>query len=268
MHAARHALPGRNGEAAEPTTSEAVVREPAGTASERDQWGEIQRKPLTELRRVAGEQVSRSWSEIPHGWQYSEADISELQALRRRYNERRGKAGTTVELMAFVVKAAVAALKAHPRFNASLDTASQELILKRYYHIGVTVDSGGGRLIAAIRGADRKSVVGLAADLKSMEGRVREGVLEPEECSGTTFSVAKLGSREGPAPKPLVNEPDVALLGVGAPREESQVSGWSVPLLLPLCLACDLRVISEAQGDAFLRDVVRYLSEPMELLLR
>jgi pyruvate dehydrogenase E2 component (dihydrolipoamide acetyltransferase) len=234
----------------------------------RDDWGDVERRPLSEIRRASSEQVSRSWTATPHGWQYAEADISELQALRQRYNEGRGEAGPTVGIAAFAIKAAVAALKEQPRLNASLDGASQELILKRYYHIGVTVDTVDGRLAPAIRGADRKSVVEVAEELTAMEERARQGDLEPKACAGTTFTVARLGSREGPTPTPLVNGPEVALLGVGELKEVSMASGWSAPLMLPVCLAYDRRAISEAEAERFLNDVVRYLSEPMELLLR
>jgi pyruvate dehydrogenase E2 component (dihydrolipoamide acetyltransferase) len=231
-------------------------------ASGRAAPGKTERRPLSEIRRAAGEAVARSWAAVPHLWQYGEADITELEAVRARYGASRGGAGSSPSVTTFVVKAAVAALKDHPAFNASLDTASQELILKKYYNVGVTVDTPDGHLVPVIRAADRMSVVEVAAHLTAVEQRAQAGAVDREELTDATFTVARLGSAGGPAPTPLVTGSAVALLGIGEPRENA-----AGRVLLPLCLAGDRRVIGEGEGEQFLSTVGYLLSHPIDLLL-
>jgi pyruvate dehydrogenase E2 component (dihydrolipoamide acetyltransferase) len=194
---------------------------------------------------------------IPHVTQFEEADITEIEAFRVRLNEENGKAGVKVTLLAFLVKACVAALKRFPELNASLD--GESLVLKRYFHIGFAADTPNGLVVPVIKDADRKGVLEIAKELSELAAKAREGKLGPAEMQGGCFSVSSLGGIGGTAFTPIINAPEVAVLGVSRSATKPVWDGakFTPRLLLPLSLSYDHRVIDGATAARF----TTYLSQ-------
>jgi pyruvate dehydrogenase E2 component (dihydrolipoamide acetyltransferase) len=188
---------------------------------------------------------------IPHVTQFEEADITEIEAFRVRLNEENGKAGVKVTLLAFLVKACVAALKRFPELNASLD--GESLVLKRYFHIGFAADTPNGLVVPVIKDADRKGVLEIAKELSELAAKAREGKLGPAEMQGGCFSVSSLGGIGGTAFTPIINAPEVAVLGVSRSATKPVWDGakFTPRLLLPLSLSYDHRVIDGATAARF-----------------
>jgi pyruvate dehydrogenase E2 component (dihydrolipoamide acetyltransferase) len=230
-------------------------------------WGEVERQKLRSIRRATAKHMARSWAQIPHVTHQDVADITELEAFRRRHaaevEQRSGKLTLTV----LAVKAAIAALKEHPRFNASLDPDAEEIVLKRYYHLGVAIDTEQGLMVPVLREVDRKSIVDLAAELSELAERARNNELKREEMAGGTFTITNVGPLGGTAFAPIVNYPQVAILGLARARWEPVVEGDPedfaiVPRLrLPLCLAFDHRVVDGADAARFTRMVADSLAD-------
>lgn len=233
------------------------------------QWGPIERQPMGGIRRKTAENVSLAWQLCPQVTQYDLADITELEAARKRYVQARPDMPHKVTVTVLVLKAVVAALKAFPQFNSSLDSVAGIIIYKRYYHLGVAVDTEHGLLVPVIRDVDRKSVIELASELGDLAARARERKLEIGEMRGGTFTITNLGGIGGTAFSPIVNYPEVAILGLARSRQEQVIQGGEaqVRLLLPLCLSYDHRVIDGADGARFTRKVAELLSDPLQLLL-
>jgi pyruvate dehydrogenase E2 component (dihydrolipoamide acetyltransferase) len=229
-----------------------------------EQWGPVERQPLSHVRKLIARQMSLSWSVIPHVTQHDLADVTALEAFRKQQQENKGPKLT---MTAFALKASVIALKEFPTFNASLDTASEQLILKRYYHIGVAVDTDHGLLVPVIRDVDKKSVQELAAEViaAAEAARARKG-----ELTGGTFTITNLGGIGGTAFTPIVNYPEVAILGLSRSRWQPAVhEGQVVPrLLLPLSLSYDHRLIDGAAAARFTRRIAELLENPWLMLLR
>ncbi len=232
-------------------------------------WGRVEREPLPGVRRTIAQNVAISWAQVPHVTQFDRADVTDLEAFRQRHKAggeaRRGRLTPT----AFVLKAVVNALKAFPRFNASLDLAAGQLILKHYYHVGVAVDTERGLLVPVIRDVERKDVFELAAELDDLATRAREGRADVEELQGGTFTVTNLGGIGGGAFTPIVNFPEVAILGMGRSRPEPAVHGGRIEsrLIMPICLSYDHRVVDGADGARFTRRLVASLEDPERMLL-
>ncbi len=233
------------------------------------QWGEIELKPLRGVRRKTAEHLSLAWRLIPHVTQFDVADITELEAARKGFVEKHkgqpGKLTTTVLAM----KGVVAALKTYPQFNSSLDSVAGTLIQKNYYHIGIAVDTEAGLIVPVVRDVDQKSVIELATELEELAARARDRKIGLEELRGGTFTISNLGGIGGTNFTPIVNYPEVAILGIARSRQELVIhDGEMAPrLMLPLSLSYDHRVIDRADGARFLRDVVGMLTNPMQLLL-
>lgn len=227
-------------------------------------WGEIENRPLEVIRRKTAEQMSVAWTQVPHVTQHDLADVTDLDAFRRA---QEGEPKLTVT--AFVLKACAVALRAFPHFNASLDTASNQLVVKRYIHIGVAVDTDRGLVVPVIRDADQKSIRQLAADLADIADRARHRKISVEDMRGGSFTVSNLGGIGGTAFTPIVNWPEVAILGLSRARLEPVVrDGAVVPrLMLPLSLSYDHRVIDGADGARFCRRIAAMLENPMLLLV-
>jgi pyruvate dehydrogenase E2 component (dihydrolipoyllysine-residue acetyltransferase) len=234
-----------------------------------EQWGPIEREPLRGVRRRSAEHLALAWSLIPHVTQHDEADITALEALRRRHQARVTEWGGELTLTVLLVKAAAVVLQAHPRFNASLDSRSSELILKRYYHIGVAVDTEHGLVVPVLRDVDKKRVRDLAVELPRLAGRTRDGKATLEDLRGGTFTVTNTGGLGGTGATPIINYPEVAILGVGRAREMPVARDGQVVvrLILPLSLAFDHRVIDGMAAARFGTDLVRLLQDPERLLL-
>jgi pyruvate dehydrogenase E2 component (dihydrolipoamide acetyltransferase) len=233
------------------------------------QWGPVEREPLRGVRRRSAEHLALAWAVIPHVIQHDEADVTALEALRRRHQAVAAAWGGDLTLTVLLVKAVAAVLQQHPRFNASFDHASGELVKKRYYHIGVAVDTPHGLLVPVLRDADRKRLRELAIELPALAARAREGKAALEDLRGGSFTVSNTGGLGGTGATPIINYPEVAILGVGRARERPVVRDGQVVarLVLPLSLAFDHRVIDGMEAARFSADLVRLLEDPERLLL-
>jgi pyruvate dehydrogenase E2 component (dihydrolipoamide acetyltransferase) len=234
-----------------------------------EQWGPIERQPLSHLRRTIAERMTLSATLIPHVTHFDKADITDLDGLIRRNLDSAKGRGVTLTLTAFLLKATALALLDHPTFNASLDPAAGELIVKRYVHLGVAVATERGLIVPVMRDVDQKSIVDLARELGELARRVREGKATLEDLRGGTFTITNIGALGGTGAIPIINYPEVAILGVARGREEAVVrDGHIVPrLLLPLSLTFDHRVADGADGARFASAIVQRLEHPDTLLL-
>src|SRR5207244_576477 len=234
-----------------------------------EQWGPVERAPLSHLRRTIAERMALSAALIPHVTHFDRADITELDAIIRRHVEAARERGVTLTLTSFLLKAAALALRAHPQFNASLDPAAGEMILKRYYHLGVAVATPRGLIVPVLRDVDGKPVLEVGRELGALAQRVRDGKATLEDLRGGTFTITNIGALGGTAAIPIINYPEVAILGAARAREEPVVlDGRIVPrVLLPLSLTFDHRVADGADGARFAAAIVRRLERPEQLLL-
>ena len=234
------------------------------------QWGEVEEVPLRSVRRATAKRMSLSWSQVPQVTHQDVADITDLEAFRR---ENKAETDGTLTLTVFAIKAAVAALKVHPRFNASLNSESRKIILKKYFHIGVAVDTDRGLLVPVVRNADCKSMLDLAGEIKQLAERTRQGELAPKDMSGGTFTITNVGPLGGSGFTPIINYPQVAILGLGRARLQPVIRGdidnfeVVARLMLPLCLAFDHRIVDGADAARFMGDVIRLLENPQKLML-
>jgi pyruvate dehydrogenase E2 component (dihydrolipoamide acetyltransferase) len=222
-------------------------------------FGTTTLQPLSRIKKISGPNLHRNWVMIPHVTQYDEADVTELEALRKATNESLAKSGVKVTLLAFVVKACVAALKKYPEFNSSLDEKGENLILKQYYHIGFAADTAQGLVVPVVKNADQKSVTQIAQEMGELSAQAREGKLKPADMQGASFTISSLGGIGGTYFTPLINAPEVAIVGLSRTAMKPVWDGKQfVPrLIMPLSLSYDHRVIDGAQGARF----VTYLSE-------
>jgi pyruvate dehydrogenase E2 component (dihydrolipoamide acetyltransferase) len=234
-----------------------------------EQWGPVERAPLSHLRRTIAERMMLSATLIPHVTHFDRADITDLDAFISRNLEGARAKGVTLTLTGFILKAAALALRGHPQFNASLDPGAGELILKRYYHLGVAVATDRGLIVPVLRDIDQKPVLEIARELAALAQRVREGKATLEDLRGGTFTITNIGALGGTAAIPIINYPEVAILAVARARLEPVVrQGQIVPrLLLPLTLTFDHRVADGADGARFATEIVSRLEAPERLLL-
>ena len=232
-------------------------------------FGATELKPLSRIKKISGANLHRNWVTIPHITQNDEADITELEAFRKQMAEEGQKQGVRVTLLAFLIKAAAAALKQFPQFNASLSPDGESLVLKHYYNIGVAVDTPNGLVVPVIRECDKKGVMQLARELAEVSARAREGKLSPAEMQGGCFSISSLGGIGGLNFTPIINAPEVAILGVSrSVMKPSYRDGQFVPrLMLPLSLSYDHRVIDGAEGARFITYLNAVLSDIRRLVL-
>jgi pyruvate dehydrogenase E2 component (dihydrolipoamide acetyltransferase) len=214
-------------------------------------FGPIEAKPLSRIQKISGPVLARNWVMIPHVTQFDEADITELEAFRAKVNEENAKAGIKVTPLAFLVKAVVAALKKFPQFNSSLD--GDNLVLKHYWHIGFAADTPNGLVVPVVRDADKKGVIEIARESSELAAKAREGKLGPAEMQGGTFSISSLGGIGGTAFTPIVNAPEVAILGVSKAAMKPVWDGkqFAPRLMMPLSLSYDHRVIDGAAAARF-----------------
>lgn len=214
-------------------------------------YGPIERQPLSRIKKISGANLHRNWVRIPHVTNNDEADITELEAFRVKLNEEHAKAGTKFTLLAFLIKSCAVALKRFPQFNASLD--GDDLVLKQYVHIGFAADTPNGLVVPVIRDADTKSLTQLATESAALAAKAREGKLSPAEMQGGTFSISSLGGFGGTTFTPIINAPEVAILGVCRSAMKPVWNGTSFEprLILPMSLSYDHRVIDGAAAARF-----------------
>jgi pyruvate dehydrogenase E2 component (dihydrolipoamide acetyltransferase) len=223
---------------------------------------------LSKVRKITAANTSLAWTTIPHVTHFDRADVTSLEAFRRQAAPRIEAAGGRLTVTAIVLKVCAAALRVFPRFNSSLDTSTEELILKHYYHVGVAVDTDRGLIVPVVRDVDRKPLSRIAVELHELAGRTRDKRVAPDELEGGTFTISNLGGIGGTGFSPIVFPPQVAILGVARTQQEPRlVDGqWHNRQILPLALSYDHRVIDGADGARFLAWVVEALQDPYLLI--
>ena len=231
-------------------------------------WGNIERQPLSKVRQIIAKNMSQAWQQVAHVTQFDRADITDLEAFRQRNKEKAEALGAKLTPTVLALKAIISALKTFPQFNASLNAGANEIILKHYYNLGIAVDTERGLLVPVIKDVDRKDILELALELGDISQRARTGKIGLDELQGGTFTVTNLGSLGVGEFTPIVNHPEVAILGFGRAREEATVREGRIEprLIMPLALSYDHRVIDGADGARFMRKIVDALENP-ELML-
>jgi pyruvate dehydrogenase E2 component (dihydrolipoamide acetyltransferase) len=234
-----------------------------------DRFGPIERQPMNKLARVSAANLSFAWQTIPHVTQHELADVTELEEARHSYMKTIGQNGPKITMTAIMVKAVVGALKAFPNFNSSIDTAAGELVVKRYYHIGVAVDTEFGLVVPVIRDADRKTVLTIASELAVVARKARDRKLDVNDMQGGTFTITNLGGIGGTAFTPIVNYPEAAVLGMSRTQTQLRlVDGKLVErLMLPLSLSYDHRIVNGADAARFVVKLSAILSDCFQLLI-
>jgi pyruvate dehydrogenase E2 component (dihydrolipoamide acetyltransferase) len=255
--------------AVSPSQGTAAAGAPAIPLPDFGRWGEIRREPFSSVRRATARQMAAAWSSVPQVTQFDKADVTDLEAMRRRYAAKVEQAGGKLTVTAIILKVVASALKIFPKFNASLDMGSGEIIFKSYFHVGVAVDTDRGLLVPVIRDVDRKNILQISLELTRLSEKARAAKLTLEEMQGGCFTVSNLGGIGGTAFAPIVNIPEVAILGVARSSTEPVYrEGQLGPrLVLPLSLSYDHRLIDGADGARFLRWVAEALEAPFLLSL-
>jgi pyruvate dehydrogenase E2 component (dihydrolipoamide acetyltransferase) len=232
-------------------------------------FGPVETRPLSRLQKLSGPNLHRNWVSIPHVTQFDEADITDLEAFRKSNTAETEKQGFKLTMLAFMIKACVTALRQHPNFNSSLDRAGENLVVKKYYNIGVAVDTPEGLVVPVVRDADRKGVFDVARELSEISRLAREKKLKPGDMQGGTFSISSLGGIGGTAFTPIINAPEVAILGVSKSSLRPVWTGkeFAPRLMLPLSLAYDHRVIDGAAAARFTAYLASVLGDIRRTLL-
>ena len=232
-------------------------------------FGAITTQPLSRIRKLSGANLHRNWVTIPHVTQNDQADITELEEFRKIQTEEAKKQGIRFTILCFLLKAVVVALKQHPEFNASLSADGENLVLKQYFHIGIAVDTPNGLVVPVIRDVDKKGLMELAKELGEVSARMRAGKISPADLQGGCFSISSLGGLGGAHFTPIINAPEVAILGVGKSAMQPVWNGktFEPRLMLPLSVSYDHRVIDGAQGARFVSFLSSVLTDIRRLVL-
>ena len=238
-------------------------------AQDFSKFGPIETKPLSRIKRLSGPFLHRSWLNVPHVTQNDEADITETDAYRKELDTAGKEKGYRVTLLAFLIKASVSALKLHPEFNASLSPEKDALIYKLYYNIGVAVDTPDGLVVPVVKDADRKGIVEISQELGAISKKARDGKLSPTDMAGGSFTISSLGGIGGTAFTPIVNAPEVAILGVMRSKMAPVWDGneFKPRLMLPVCVSYDHRVIDGALAARFTRNLCHVLEDVRRIML-
>ncbi len=233
------------------------------------QWGEVESKPLSKINKLTGQFLHRNWVTIPHVTQFDEADITDMETFRKEMAAEYKEQGIRITPLVFLMKAVVSALKKYPRFSSSLDATGENLIMKNYYNVGIAIDTPDGLVVPVVRDVDRKSLVDLAAELGEISIKARDKKLKPSDMQGGCFTISSLGGIGGTQFTPIVNAPEVAILGVSRSKMQPVWNGseFEPRLMLPLSLSYDHRVIDGADGARFTSFLSRVLSDTRRLLL-
>jgi pyruvate dehydrogenase E2 component (dihydrolipoamide acetyltransferase) len=232
-------------------------------------FGEVETQPLTKINKLTGQFLHRNWVTVPHVTQFDEANITELEKFRKSMAGEYNEQGIKLTLLAFLMKAVVSAMKRYPRFNSSLDATGENLILKKYFHIGIAVDTPDGLVVPVVRDVDHKSLVDIARELGEISVKARDRKLKPADMQGGCMSISSLGGIGGTYFTPIVNAPEVAILGVSRSVMKPVWNGeeFEPQLILPLSLSYDHRVIDGADGARFTSYLASVLSDTRRLLL-
>ncbi|MBL38561.1 MAG: branched-chain alpha-keto acid dehydrogenase subunit E2 [Xanthomonadales bacterium] len=232
-------------------------------------FGEVEEKKLSRIQKISGPNLLRNWVGIPHVTQFDEADITEMEAFRKAAKPEAEEAGTKMTPLVFMIKAVVAGLKTYPKFNTSLSSDGESLVYKKYFHVGVAVDTPNGLMVPVIRDADTKSLLELAKELTELSGKARDGKLSRDEMQGGCMSISSLGGIGGTAFTPIINAPEVAILGVSKAEMKPVWNGekFKPRLMLPLSLSYDHRVIDGADAARFTQYLAHVLGDVRRLML-
>ena len=251
----------------------AAASRPAGSGPalpDFSKWGEVERKSMSGIRRKTAEHLSHAWNTIPHVTQFDKADITNLEAMRKRYRGEAEKAGGNLTVTAVAAKVIATALKAFPQFNASVDAAGEAIVYKKYINVGIAVDTENGLLVPVIRNADQKNLIQLSVEINALAEKAKARKLTLDDMSGGSMSISNLGGIGGTSFTPIVNWPEVAILGISRGTNEPVWNGTAFEprQMLPLSLSYDHRLIDGADAIRFLRWVVEALENPFTLALR
>jgi pyruvate dehydrogenase E2 component (dihydrolipoamide acetyltransferase) len=250
------------------------IEEKAPEIPDFTKWGEVERVPVRSIRRATAKQMALAWSQIPHVYNQDMVDMSKLEEFRQKHRKEVEEKGGKLSVTVFALKAAATALRQHPRFNASLDIAAGEMVLKDYYHIGVAVSTEEGLVVPVIRDVDRKSIVELSIELNDLVQRTRERKVKLEEMQGGTFTITNVGPMGGGYFAPIINFPEVAILGMGAARMQPVVIEPEkgkhevvARLVMPLVLSIDHRILDGADALRFMETLIDSLEDPEEMFI-
>jgi pyruvate dehydrogenase E2 component (dihydrolipoamide acetyltransferase) len=248
--------------AAEPKTAQAApaaAQKPAVESIDFSKWGPVSKKPLSPLRQVIARRMHENWNAVPHVTQFDEADITDLNSLRKKHAAAYEQKGARLTLTSFALKVVADALKQHPAFKSSLDEATQEIVTKDYCHIGVAVDTAAGLIVPVIRDVDKKNLLELSKELEELAKKARDRKISAEELKGGVFTISNQGGIGGGYFTPIVNKPEVAILGLGRGAMKPVVRGDKVEarLMLPIALSYDHRVIDGGAAARFVVDLVK-----------
>jgi pyruvate dehydrogenase E2 component (dihydrolipoamide acetyltransferase) len=237
----------------------AAPSKPVAESIDFSRWGEVVKKPLSPLRKVISRRMAENWNTIPHVTQFDDADLSSVLALRQKYVAAYEKQGARLTVTSFVLKAVVSTLNKHPIFNSSLDEAAEEIVFKEYYHIGIAVDTEAGLIVPVIRDADKKNLLVLSHDLEELAKKARDRKVSADELKGGTFTISNQGGIGGAHFTPIVNKPEVAILGLGrgALKPVALKDKIEARMMLPLGLSYDHRVIDGGAAARFIVDLVQ-----------
>ncbi len=266
--AAQPATPARTppSSAAAPAAASPVAAEALPDFS---QWGPVRREKIAQIRKTIARQMARAWAIIPHVTHADEADVTDLEIFRKEQGKIFAEQGAKLTLTAFILKAVAGALRQFPQLNASYDDVAGELVYKDYIHLGVAVDTPRGLMVPVLREVDRKGLVTLSRELKTLADRAREFKLDVAEMRGGTFTITNVGALGGQFATPMINWPEVAILGLGKLAEKPMVRNGEIVVrkMLPLFLSFDHRVIDGADGARFVNTIATFLENPLNLLL-
>jgi pyruvate dehydrogenase E2 component (dihydrolipoamide acetyltransferase) len=254
--------------ASAPNATPQVVQQPLPDFSK---WGEVERSAMNGIRKATVRSMTNAWSTVPMVTQFDKADITEFEAMRKKFQPRAEAIGAKITPTAMLLKIVASALKRFPDFNSSLDTANNEIIHKKYVNIGVAVDTENGLLVPVIKNADRKGIIELAKELGDLAAKARARKLTPEDMSGGNFSISNLGGIGGTGFTPIVNPPDVGILGVSRgsfePVWNKDTNAFEPKMMMPLCVSYDHRLIDGAGAARFLRWICEAVEEPFLMML-
>jgi pyruvate dehydrogenase E2 component (dihydrolipoamide acetyltransferase) len=239
--------------------AEAAPEKPAAEKIDFSKWGEISRKPMSSLRKIISRRMLENWTTIPHVTQFDEADLTSILALRKKYVADYEKKGARLTVTAFVLKAVTATLKKHPIFNSSMDEAAEEIVLKEYFHIGIAVDTEAGLIVPVIRDVDKKNLGQLAKELEELAKKARDRKVSGDELKGGTFTISNQGGIGGGQFTPIMNKPEVAILGLGKGALKAVVRNNAIEprMMLPIGLSYDHRVIDGGTAARFTVDLLQ-----------
>ena len=247
-----------------PASVASAAAKPVAESIDFSQWGPILKKPMSQLRKVIARRMAENWNAIPHVTQFDNVDMSGILGLRKKHLAAYEAKGVKLTVTPFILKAVVAALKQHPIFNASLDEAASEIVIKEYFHLGLAVDTEAGLYVPVIRDVDKKDMVQLSKEIAELAAKARDRKLTADEMKGGTFSISNQGAFGGGPFTPIVNKPEVAILGLGRSADQAVVRDGKVAIrpIMPVALSYDHRVIDGGSAARFIVDLVKAFEMP------